>query len=49
MVFKSDKSGHLTVDSVEKYSNKLKKHMDNDTIISRDDLKKEEENFKEGN
>ena len=45
VVFKSDKSGRLTVDSVENYSKELKKHTEADKVISREDLKNEEENF----
>ena len=45
VVFKSDKSGRLTVDSIENYSKDLKIHTTLDTIISRKDLENLEENF----
>ena len=45
VVFKSDKSGRLTVDSIENYSKDLKTHTTLNTIITRKDLENLEENF----
>ena len=43
VVFKSDKCGKLTVDSVENYSRDLKTHVTADTIITRENLEYREE------
>ena len=45
VVFKSNKSGRLTVDSVENYSNDLKSHSEADHVITRKELEHSEENF----
>ena len=45
VVFKSDKSGRLTVDSIENYSNDLKTHTEADIVITRKDLEHHEEVF----
>ena len=45
VVFKSDKSGRLTVDSIDNYSKDLKTHTETDTVITRKDLEHHEEIF----